>query len=79
MSWMLEAAGIASAGPLGLLRAKGLLAVWLAVLRVWLLDESPDLAPTMAALDRHLRRAEQFAVRLDGFVPPGAGPDRPSR
>ena len=79
MSWMLEAAGIASTGPLGLLRAKGLLAVWLAVLRVWLRDESPDLAPTMAALDRHLRRAEQFAVRLDSFTPPGAKPDRPSR
>ena len=36
MTWMLEAAGILSSGPFGLLRAKGLLAVWLTTERVWL-------------------------------------------
>ena len=67
MIWMLEAAGILSSGPFGLLRAKGLLAVWLITERVWLGDDSPDLGPTMAALDRNLRRAEKFATQLDRF------------
>ena len=67
MIWMLEAAGIMSSGPFGLLRAKGLLAVWLTTERVWLGDDSPDLGPTMAALDRNLRRAEKFAIQLDRF------------
>ncbi len=61
MSWMLEAAGIASQGILGRARAKGLALVYLGTLRVWLSDESPDLGPTMAALDKRLRRAEGLA------------------
>ncbi|MEE3092498.1 MAG: TetR family transcriptional regulator, partial [Pseudomonadota bacterium] len=56
--------------PFGLLRAKGLLAVWLITERVWLGDDSPDLGPTMAALDRNLRRAEKFATQLDRFDRP---------
>ena len=65
MAWILEAAGISATGFLGILRAKGLLAVWLATARIWLKDESPDLGPTMAALDRNLRRAERFALQID--------------
>ena len=65
--WMLEAAGISVNGPFGLLRTKGLLAVWLATLRVWLADDSPDLSRTMAALDRYLRRAERVALELQRF------------
>lgn len=68
--WMLEAAGISASGPFGLLRTKGLLAVWLATLRVWLADDSPDLSRTMAALDRYLRRAERVAVELQRFEGP---------
>jgi len=63
MRWMLEAADISAAGPCGRLKAKGLAAVWLAALRVWRRDDSPDMARTMAALDRSLRRAERL-VRL---------------
>ena len=58
MAWMLEAAGISTAGMRGLLRVKGLCALYLAVLAVWLEDETTDMARTMAALDRWLRRAE---------------------
>jgi AcrR family transcriptional regulator len=61
MAWMLEAAGIPSAGLMGLARAKGLSFVWLNALRVWLNDDTPDLARTMAALDKGLRRAEAVA------------------
>ena len=51
-----------SAGGLrGALRIKALGLVYLATLRVWLRDDSPDMAPTMAALDRHLRRLDGLA------------------
>ncbi len=69
-SWMLEAAGISARGPFGLLRVKGLLAVWLSALRVWVADDSPDLSRTMAALDRYLRSAERLAIELKRFEAP---------
>lgn len=55
---MLEAAGISAGGLPGLVRVKGLAAIYLLVLRVWLNDDSEDMAQTMSALDRSLRRAE---------------------
>ena len=62
MAWMLEAAQISSAGVLGAARTKGLALIYANALRVWLGDETPDMAPTMAALDRGLRRAEQMTA-----------------
>jgi len=59
--WMLEAAGIPASGPFGLARAKGLAVVYLATMRVWLRDDTEDMARTMAALDRALRRAGRLA------------------
>ncbi len=70
MAWMLEAAGIQTAGLAGQLRIGALMVVWLATLRVWVKDDSPDLAKTMAALDRHLRRAD----RMVGGFPGSEGP-----
>jgi hypothetical protein len=64
MAWMLEGAGIAAAGLRGGLRVQGLTAVWLYTLRAWDRDDSADLSGTMAALDRALSRAEQFAHSL---------------
>lgn len=64
MAWMLEAAGLGSGGLAGLARANGLSAVWLAVIRAWKDDDTADLGPTMAALDRALDRAEQVARSL---------------
>ena len=61
MAWMLEAAGISSSGCEGWIKVKGLALVYLDALRVWINDESPDMARTMAAVDRGLRRAEQIA------------------
>ena len=60
MSAMLEAARIPSSGVTGALRAKGLMAIHLATLRVWLRDDSADMAKTMAALDGYLRRVESL-------------------
>jgi AcrR family transcriptional regulator len=64
MAATLEAAGIASDGLSGVLRAQGLGVVYAQTLRTWLHDETPDKAPTMAALDRNLRRAESWCGGL---------------
>lgn len=68
MRWMLEAAGIPATGPVGMLRAKGLLAVWVSVFRIWETDESADLSVTMAALDKALARAERLAETLEPLL-----------
>ena len=44
----------------GMVAVKLTAAAYLATARVWLRDESPDLAPTMAALDRRLRGIERW-------------------
>jgi AcrR family transcriptional regulator len=64
MACMLEAAGISTSGVRGVLRIKALGAAYLATLRVWLGDESPDMGTTMAALDRHLGRLDKAAKCL---------------
>jgi AcrR family transcriptional regulator len=60
MRWMLEAAGISAEGLGGVVAVKLTAAAYLATLRAWRRDESPDLAPTMAALDRRLRGIERW-------------------
>ena len=64
MAWMLEGAGIGTQGPLGLVRIKGLSMIYLSALAVWLRDESPDMAKTMACLDKRLRQAENCIIAL---------------
>lgn len=77
MRWLLEAAGVSVRGPLGLLRAKGLLAVWLWTVRAWKRDESEDLSATMAALDAALARAERAAGWLPHARDAAANPASP--
>ena len=60
MRWMLEAAGIPGEGLGGIVAVKLTAAAYMATSRVWLRDNSPDLAPTMAALDRRLRGIERW-------------------
>jgi ubiquinone biosynthesis protein COQ9 len=69
MAWLLEGAGLSASGLRGVLRAKGLLGVWLWSVRAWREDESTDLSATMTALDRALDRAGQLA-RYIGDDPP---------
>lgn len=68
MRWMAESAGVETGGIAGMLRVKGVAAVYLATLRAWLTDDSADNAKTMAALDRALKQAEFFARSLPGFA-----------
>ncbi len=66
MAWMLEAAEIASDGAAGCVKITGLAGVWAKTFRVWLDDDTADMARTMAALDRNLGRAGRFAELLFG-------------
>jgi AcrR family transcriptional regulator len=74
MAWMLEAAGLSSAGIGGFLRVQGAALVCLGATRTWLGDESEDMGATMAALDRGLRRAESLFSVISG----GAGRAAPA-
>lgn len=77
MAWMLRGAGASAAPPLGLLRAKALLAVWLWTVRAWQRDTSEDLSATMSALDHALSRAERaesWLHRRQNAEPPPLDP-----
>ena len=60
MRWMLEAADISTGGIRGAVAVKLTAAAYLSTMQVWQHDDSPDLARTMAALDRRLRRIERW-------------------
>ena len=64
MASMLEAAGFSTSGLRGIVRIKGISAIYLSTLRVWLRDDSEDMAKTMASLDKQLKRADAFLGRL---------------
>ena len=68
MTWIAEAAGVDTAGPIGMLRVKGVAGVYLVALRSWLNDDTADNAKTMSALDRALQRAESLAQSLPGML-----------
>jgi AcrR family transcriptional regulator len=63
--WMLSAAGIDSSGFIGGIRAQGLAVMFARVMRIWLNEEDPGLARTMAELDRDLASGARFATMLD--------------
>jgi AcrR family transcriptional regulator len=77
MRWMLEAAEIEAKSCQARLLAMGLAGVWLAAIRAWARDDSPDMGATMAALDSALDRAERIArplglLRGETAPPPAA-------
>ncbi|MGG5822579.1 TetR family transcriptional regulator [Falsiroseomonas sp. HW251] len=78
MERMLDLAEIDSGGIRGRLRAAGLTVVWLRAVNVWSGDDSEELGPTMAALDRALERAEQaarsFGLADGDLAPPPEAP-----
>jgi hypothetical protein len=81
MRWMLTAADISVAGPRGMMRAQGLALMFARVLRVWIDDEDPGLARTMAELDRTLTRGQSWSRLLDDLcaLAPPRCPPRPRR
>ena len=77
MRWMLEAAEVEAKSCEARLLALGLAGVWLATIRAWARDDSPDMGATMAALDSALDRAERIArplglLRGEAAPPPTA-------
>lgn len=64
---MLESAGVSTKGLRGLARIHAIAAVWLATQRTWFADEGPDMARTMAVLDRNLRRMEETVGLVVGI------------
>ena len=68
MAAMLEAASVPSDGLGGALRQNGLLAIHVAVSRVYDKDETADLSKTMAALDSRLKTAERWAQLFERYV-----------
>ena len=64
---MLAMAGDDCDGWRGLIRVKGVVSLVMVVARVWMKDDSPDLAPTMKELDRRLQQAEEWAVSFRLF------------
>lgn len=64
MALALELAGVGTAGLAGRIRTKGLLAIQLSAMRVWLGDDSEDQGRTMAHLSKSLDRADQWMARL---------------
>jgi hypothetical protein len=82
MKWMLAAARADRSGMRGALAVKGLVLVNADALRVWLDDDDPGLARTMAALDRGLERgarAMDCADRICGRLRLFARRDRAAR
>ncbi|WP_051955803.1 TetR/AcrR family transcriptional regulator [Beijerinckia mobilis] len=65
MRFMLEAAGIDSEGPVGVLKLQGLVLAWARILPVWFRDDDPGLAKTMAVLDRELQRGGRMVSRAE--------------
>lgn len=64
-AWMLTAADIGTSGLRGMARTQGLVVAFARVIRVWLDDEEPGQARTMAALDRELKRGVAMLNQLD--------------
>jgi AcrR family transcriptional regulator len=66
--WVLAAAGIDDAGPREAIKRHGLVLVSARAMRVWVDDDDPGLARTMAELDRQLRDGAQWLSRLEAPV-----------
>lgn len=65
-AWLLDAAGTGLAGWRACLARRALQLAYLRVFRVWLEDDSADLARTMAELDRRLAELETLARFVAG-------------
>jgi len=61
MSWMAEIAGLECECVRGAVKVSALTGLYLKTLRVWLRDDSQDMAQVMAALDRDLERLDRLA------------------
>ena len=75
MALTLEAAGIPTTGPCGVLRQQGLSAIYIYCLSVWFRDDTDDMSVTMAAVDRALTFIDNLLGWLSGRRPHETGAD----
>lgn len=71
-AWILAAAGIDDAGPREAIKRHGLVLVSARAMQVWVDDDDPGLARTMAELDRRLRDGAVWLSRLQAPIAMGA-------
>jgi ubiquinone biosynthesis protein COQ9 len=64
---ILVISGDSARGLKGMARVKGVAGVFLATGRVWMKDESNDLAATMKMLDQRMLQAEEWGISLRVF------------
>ncbi len=60
MSRVLELCEISTEGLIGCARVTAVIGIYLVALKTWIDDESPDMAKTMATLDKALDKAEML-------------------
>ena len=65
--WLLDAAETGDGPAMSAIARKILAGIYARVFRVWLDDDTPDLARTVAELDRRLQQAESLAHWTRGF------------
>jgi AcrR family transcriptional regulator len=65
--WLLDAAGTTDGRLLDAVARRLLAAIYVRAFHVWLDDDSPDLARTLAELDRRLQQAESLAGWVRGL------------
>ena len=76
---ILVMSGDPALGLKGLVRVKGVACVFLATARVWMKDNSNDLAATMKMLDQRMSQAEDWGISLrifDGGLSHGGSDNR---
>ena len=64
---ILVMSGDPALGLKGMMRVKGVAGVFLATARVWMKDDSNDLAATMKMLDQRMSQAEEWGISLRVF------------
>ena len=73
MRWIADAAGIPLDGFGGAMRLQAVNGIWLVAIRAWTRDDTVDLAPTMASVDRALDRLARFDRAFGRNVVDAAG------
>ena len=64
---VLVMSGDPALGLKGMVRVKGVAGVFLATARIWIKDDSNDLAATMKTLDQRMSQAEEWGISLRVF------------
>ena len=65
--WLLDAAGTTDGRLVDAVARRVLAAIYVRAFNVWLHDDTPDLARTLAELDRRLQQAERLAGWVHGL------------